>query len=279
VSGIEGAHVAGAARAHHSNGENCAQSVLAALAEKTDLPASLGAGFRAGVGSQGCICGALAGAVMVLGEYAAGRGIEPAATERLANDLAARMHERFAERFGSTCCRVLKRGQQEGSDEWLADCTVITEETARMAAGLIAEHECAAPSPRWSGRDVLAVARRWALDGFSAAALALVIAPLVNPKSAPAAFAWIALTVGIAALGLEIVGAKSRFVGRLLRGLGVLAAASLAVWAALDPVAAFRVIDLTAGDTSTTATVVRSLLAVEALVLAAAALFSLKRYR
>ncbi len=60
------------ARIYFGSGYNCAESVLLAIAEgvlkvKHDLIPKIATGFGGGISRQGCICGAVSGAIMGLG--------------------------------------------------------------------------------------------------------------------------------------------------------------------------------------------------------------------
>ncbi len=56
---------------YFSTGNNCAQSVLMTFAEELGIPKdmafNLAAGFGGGLGKQGHVCGAVSGAIMVIG--------------------------------------------------------------------------------------------------------------------------------------------------------------------------------------------------------------------
>ncbi|MBW2485583.1 MAG: C_GCAxxG_C_C family protein, partial [Deltaproteobacteria bacterium] len=66
----------------------------------------LGAGFCGGMGEAGCTCGALAGAIMGLG-LLVGPHAKGSMNKKKFRLLAKTMHDRFHEKFSSTCCRVL----------------------------------------------------------------------------------------------------------------------------------------------------------------------------
>ena len=76
LSDVRHAHATHGARERFTRKAATARSRLSrALAEALDLPSlppSVGAGYTAGIGGQGCVCGALAGGVAALGEYADG---------------------------------------------------------------------------------------------------------------------------------------------------------------------------------------------------------------
>ena len=82
---------------------NCAQAVAAALADETPLPAErlreITAGFCAGMGTMDGTCGALAGAILVVGLRTQGTGTMA---------LSRKMFPRFKELCGATICRDLK---------------------------------------------------------------------------------------------------------------------------------------------------------------------------
>jgi C_GCAxxG_C_C family probable redox protein len=281
VSDVRHAQARDGARERYTEGCNCAQSVIGALAETPgmpSLPPSIGAGYTSGIGHQGCVCGALAGGVAVLGEYAAVQGLEPVATRQLAEGLSAALYTRFAERFGAACCRTLKRGQTEGSDAWLSECATITEETAWMVAAIVADHDGAETRGRWTGRDAMSVARRMALDGLAGGAIALAAAFAVPATLRPAVFSATVVAFAVVGLVLELGGAGLRRAGRVLRAAGVTAAALLALIGLFTPGSA-AAIGAAVFAPWIAGVVVRAVLALSLLIVAGSALFALKRNR
>ncbi len=125
----------------HSGGFNCCESVFRALAGGMGLKAGeetfkAASGFGGGIGRSGCVCGALVGAVMAAGlkhgRINANDPREPSYSRSL------KLHEEFKKKFGSTCCRVLRRGEF-GSAEQKARCGELVRETARLAFGILSE--------------------------------------------------------------------------------------------------------------------------------------------
>ena len=123
---------------------NCAQSVLAAFSDVTGLDdetakriaGGLGAGFG---GSREEACGALSGAILVLG-YAAPH-ITPNNQEEKDRvyAVAREFRRRFAERFGDTGCgALLNREHSEADWQWARElnsrriCIVFVVEAVRM---------------------------------------------------------------------------------------------------------------------------------------------------
>ena len=102
------------------DGFACSQAVFSAFAEEAglDLRTALrvASSFGAGMARMGNTCGAVTGALMVLGlRYGREEGGDTAAKERNYR-LAREFMKRFRERFGDTVCRDLL-GFDPGSDE------------------------------------------------------------------------------------------------------------------------------------------------------------------
>ncbi|GAB4287519.1 MAG: hypothetical protein Kow0067_12560 [Coriobacteriia bacterium] len=266
------------ARERYTDGLNCAQGVIGALSGAPGVPdvtESFGAGFTGGIGHSGCVCGALAGGVTVLGEYAKTAGLEPIATRALAEELSSELHERFTDRHKAACCRVIKRGQTEGSDEWLSGCADITEWTAATVADIVARHQGTAVRPRWAFRDALSTTRRVSLNVLAGAAVALAVAAIA-PDVAWAGYLFLILAGG--GVALEAGGPSGRRGGRVVRVAGGIAAAAVVVSMLFAPETMARALTLVIGD-SAGALLARAVLALAVVAAAGTAAFGLKRYR
>ena len=96
-------------------GCNCAQAILVPYAPELGLPADVAlkvaAGFGGGVGRQGEVCGAVSGAVMVIGlrhwDGTGSRIPSDAATKERVYGLVRQFSNAFRERHGSILCREL----------------------------------------------------------------------------------------------------------------------------------------------------------------------------
>jgi len=92
------------------NGYNCSQAVLGAFAGELgldeDAAVRLATGFGVGL-SQGATCGAVSGAIMVLGLRHGGGGPEGLEAKQATYALAQEFMERFTERMGGTVCAGL----------------------------------------------------------------------------------------------------------------------------------------------------------------------------
>jgi len=90
-------------------GFNCPQAILAAFADDFDLDETtalrLGGGFGGGMGRQGLICGAVTGAMMVIGlKFGKVTPEDNAARDRSYNAVTE-FSKRFTTKFGSLYCR------------------------------------------------------------------------------------------------------------------------------------------------------------------------------
>ncbi len=140
------------AEARFARGLNCAQSVLASFSERygipSDLAVQLSAPFGAGIARRGHVCGALTGALMVLGlHHALG---EPQDKEQM-YEIAGDFIRRFSQLNGSVlCAEILGRdistpeGLQAARDQNLFKtlCPHVVENTSQA----LAEHLAAETS-------------------------------------------------------------------------------------------------------------------------------------
>jgi len=120
---------------------NCAESVLRGVChaqetELTDLAKRMATPFGGGVGRSEDICGALVGGVLAIG---AERGRTTSEDDRLRSyDAAGKLHEKFLELFGSTCCRVLNKSDFK-SPEHRMRCGEFVKETTRLTIQILRE--------------------------------------------------------------------------------------------------------------------------------------------
>lgn len=122
---------------YYKNGLSCSESVVCAaidegLCDKSLL--SVATAFSGGM-SSGCICGAVAGAQIVLG-HIFGR------QNKKNNDESARVKakefiDEFKKRRKATCCRILSSGHEFTSKERKENCTALVEECAVILQEMI----------------------------------------------------------------------------------------------------------------------------------------------
>lgn len=103
------------------SGYNCAQSVLWAFSRSIGLhpetALKIACGFGAGMARRQEVCGAVSGAIMVLGlRHGRGEGQDRMATEETYSKVLELMR-RFEARHGTCSCRVLTQGYDLMTDE------------------------------------------------------------------------------------------------------------------------------------------------------------------
>lgn len=130
---------AGAAGKYHEMGFNCAESIFLAFRELAapelgEDMVKIATPFGGGMGRAGCVCGALSGAMLILG---AARGrTDPSVPRKESYSLSQEYHNMFKERFGATCCRILVK-HEFGSREQGERCYKIITESADMMYGFL----------------------------------------------------------------------------------------------------------------------------------------------
>lgn len=96
------------AEKHIEGGYGCAQAVLAAYATRYGLTEkkarSIACCFGGGVGRSGQVCGAVSGALMVLGMHVWDDDADVATTKERIYALSAEFMDRFADSHGTTQC-------------------------------------------------------------------------------------------------------------------------------------------------------------------------------
>ena len=130
---------------YHNEGFNCAESIFLALRERVapDFPVDavrIATPFGGGLGDAGCLCGALTGAIMILGVLN-GR-TTPDVPRKESYELSCEFHNRFKGQFGATCCRVLNRSRY-GSAEKGVPCSEIIAGTEDLLAVFLKEKDLA----------------------------------------------------------------------------------------------------------------------------------------
>lgn len=122
----------------------CSEAVLAVLNRglggglTDDTAVRLAAGLPMGLGESGCTCGALTGGVLALGLFLpnASPGVRDRKRTR---DAAQELHDRFKDRFRSTCCRVLSKPVRHDPKLHFRQCADVTGAATEMAGEIILE--------------------------------------------------------------------------------------------------------------------------------------------
>ena len=122
---------------YFNNGYSCSESMIKWAIDEglvsEDL-LSVATSFSGGMG-VGCLCGAVAGAQMILGSQF-GRA-NKAGNEEIARAKAKELVQRFTEKHGATCCRVLTRGMEFSGPNRKAHCTNMVDECQSLVEELI----------------------------------------------------------------------------------------------------------------------------------------------
>lgn len=112
---------------------NCAQSVILAVSKELkikkpeELIRSTGV-FTGGIGYKGCICGALAGAVLMIGYL-----------RKSGEKEAGEFYKLFKKEFKTSCCKGLRRGMEFEHPELNKHCAEITGRTTEMLVDYLEE--------------------------------------------------------------------------------------------------------------------------------------------
>ena len=122
---------------YFNNGYSCSESMIKwaideGLVSNELLPVATS--FSGGMG-VGCLCGAIVGAQMIIGAQF-GRD-NNAGNDVIAKAKAKELVQRFMEKHGATCCRVLTRGMEFSGPNRKAHCTNMVDECQSLVEELI----------------------------------------------------------------------------------------------------------------------------------------------
>jgi C_GCAxxG_C_C family probable redox protein len=124
---------------YHRQGFSCSESVVKAAIDEgycADILLPAASSFSGGMGS-GCLCGAIAGAQMVLGSNF-GTGTKDG-SKKVAVEKASTFINKFKENHKATCCRVLSAGFEAGSPERRQNCEKLVGECAENLQKMLNE--------------------------------------------------------------------------------------------------------------------------------------------
>ena len=122
---------------YFNKGYSCSESMIMwavdeGLASKDLLPVATS--FSGGMG-VGCLCGAIAGAQMIIGSQF-GRENQ-AGNDVVARAKAKELIQKFMETHKATCCRILTRGMEMGSPERKSHCTNMVENCQKLVEEIV----------------------------------------------------------------------------------------------------------------------------------------------
>jgi len=119
----------------------CSEAIVKTIKDEFELPLpddviAMASGFPVGIGGAGCTCGAINGGVLALGMFFGRKTAgDPCVNKVMA--LAKELQDTFKKRHKSTCCRVLTKGMELGSEDHMKQCIALTGEVAAETARLI----------------------------------------------------------------------------------------------------------------------------------------------
>lgn len=127
---------------YYKQGFSCSESVVHAaidegLCDKSLL--SVATAFSGGM-SSGCLCGAVAGAQMVLGANFGKTNQN--GNEESARAKAKEFIDEFKSKRKATCCKVLSAGYDFSSPERKQNCTCIVDECAQILENIVESKVC-----------------------------------------------------------------------------------------------------------------------------------------
>ena len=122
---------------YFNNGYSCSESMIKWAIDEGLVSADLlpvATPFSGGMG-VGCLCGAVAGAQMIIGSQF-GRE-NKSGNDNLARMKAKELMQRFMETHKATCCRVLTRGLEMASPERKAHCNNMVNDCQKLVKELV----------------------------------------------------------------------------------------------------------------------------------------------
>lgn len=130
------------------NGFFCSEALVSSIRDNFELDVpeeaiAMASGFPIGLGRSGCLCGALAGAVMASGMFF---GRTKQGDQKVEKNLAIsnELHDHFKEVTGKNvvCCRILTRGFDMAKGEHKEQCIRYTGQVAhKLGEILVREFE------------------------------------------------------------------------------------------------------------------------------------------
>ena len=119
----------------------CSEAIANAIRENfnLDMPkemVAMASGFPIGIGKSKCVCGAVSGAVMMLG-YFFGRTEPKDKKINKTFELAHELQQSFKDNHKVLCCSYLTKGMDMNSGEHKEQCISFTGEMAEKLAQII----------------------------------------------------------------------------------------------------------------------------------------------
>lgn len=122
----------------------CSEAVVKSVIEGLGYEISretvaMSSGFPVGIGGAGCTCGAIAGGIMAIG-YVFGRDKAKDPSVNKAMQLSNLLYKSFIKKNRCSCCKILTKGMEKGSEEHMSQCIRFTGEMAEATYSIISEN-------------------------------------------------------------------------------------------------------------------------------------------
>lgn len=128
------------AKNYFLNGYSCSEAVVQAAADKGYISQdalAIATSFSGGMGVR-CLCGAVAGAEMVIGAM---YGRSKTSDGKLARKLAKEFFEKFAEKYKVACCKVLSAKYDFASQERKNHCSSMVYDSCEILENILANNK------------------------------------------------------------------------------------------------------------------------------------------
>lgn len=126
------------------NGFTCSETVMYTLNKFLNLGIderyiSMSSGFPWGLGGGGCLCGALAGASMII-SYLYGRKSFDNTRDDICFEINEKLHNEFIKYNGATCCRILMKGLDRNDKKRKENCSNYVLNTLKITINILNEY-------------------------------------------------------------------------------------------------------------------------------------------
>ena len=124
----------------------CSEAVLTVLNQglkgglAPEIAVRITSGLPEGFGGSGCTCGALSAGIIALGLFL-GRDGPGILNNRIVYTASRELHESFKTKFGSTCCRVLTKNIELGTEHHFEFCARHAGEVAEQTVRIVLNHK------------------------------------------------------------------------------------------------------------------------------------------
>ena len=130
----------------YQQGYSCSEAIVNAAYQckliddikDAEFLTQIASSFSGGMGESGCLCGAVAGAQIVLGLNFGRKDIDT--PPKNIKSISKRYVEKFKEIRKATCCKVLTAGYDFNSPERRQNCVNIVKEVAELLENHIEEN-------------------------------------------------------------------------------------------------------------------------------------------